>query len=575
MTVDELAREFGHSPAEVAAWDAGLDQAPVPVIRTLEILSAFGAPEASGGRRIASRSSYTTDVDPGHRKRFGQVFTPPAVAALMADWVAAGQARTVLDLGLGTGHLAQAVLARLPDASITGVEVDSIVLEYLDEALRDRLEIVRADALTWRSERTFDGIIMNPPYIRHRELKGHERVREEVSLASFPIPKSANLYVDFVAKACSMLAPGGRGAFLIPAEWMSANFSTGLKTYLLDRNLLRGLVTFSHCSQVFDGALTTASVLLVENGGSMDSVSSHFLQSVGADKTPTSLADLRRSFPARDIAVERLRQAAKWEPLLRGDQLEMPEGWTSLGELAQTRRGIATGSNGFFLISERRRRELEIQAGHAKPCVGRANDVLGLVFETGDFEELRDDGANVWLLDFTRNLTDAETRYIQAGEAEGLPKRYLLKCRSPWFSMEKCDPAPIWAGVFGRGDLRFVHNVAGVRSLTNFHCVVPRFAGATRHKALVALLNCREVRDLMAAHRRGYGGGLGKFEPNDLKAIPIPDIRYVSDDVVETLAGHLARMDREERAGGSALSLAGLIEQIQTQVKAAAAGRLF
>ena len=106
---------------------------------------------------------------------------------------------------------------------------------------------------------------MNPPYIRHRELTGYDDARARLSLkAGFVIPKSANLYVYFVVKACLHLVSGGRGAFLIPTEWMNANFSSSFKKFLISEGGLNQIVMFSGCSNIFQDALTTASILLVE-----------------------------------------------------------------------------------------------------------------------------------------------------------------------------------------------------------------------------------------------------------------------------------------------------------------------
>ena len=89
--------------------------------------------------------------------------------------------------------------------------------------------------------------------------------RADISLkAGYIIPKSANLYIYFATKAALQLNPGGRAAFLLPTEWMNANFSPLFKRFLLERDLIREMVLFSGCSTIFDGALTTASLMLLE-----------------------------------------------------------------------------------------------------------------------------------------------------------------------------------------------------------------------------------------------------------------------------------------------------------------------
>lgn len=485
------------------------------------------------------------------RKKYGQVFTPSPVAALMADWVMSARPSRVLDPAFGRGALAIACLHLNPDVRIVGYEIDPIVLHEVSDQVGSKCAVVLDDFLGAPINDLFEGIIANPPYLRHRELKGHMSQRKHLSqISGCEIPKSANLYIDFLVKATLHLSPGGRSAFLIPAEWMSANFSAGLKRYLLDNNLIRSLVTFSNCSNVFSDALTTASLVLMEKGAEpIEEITSYYLQSIDGTNAPQSLAELNHICEPRTVSTADLRLAAKWEPLLRGDRSTLPPGWTPLGELVVTRRGIATGANEFFLIDSNRRIEAKIDHAHVLPCVGRSNDVKGLVFSNADFQTLDAQQANVWLLNFAPILSAAERDYIHEGESKGLHKRFLTKCRQPWFGMEQREPAPIWAGVFGRGDLRFIYNEARVRSLTNFHCVYPKFGGTVFAQALVVALNSRPVRELMVSHRRGYGGGLLKFEPKDLLTVPVPDLRNFDAQTIAELARELEPMHARQQNG--------------------------
>ena len=415
------------------------------------------------------------------------------------------------------------------------------MLQGVPRNVKDATTIRIQDFLRVSTSELFDGVIANPPYIRHRELEGHLAQRSDLARTSgCEIPKSANQYVDFLVKATLHLNQGGRAAFLIPAEWMSANFSSGLKKYLLDRNLIQYLVTFSNCSNVFSDALTTASLLLLERSTDrVQNVSTYYLQSIDAVRAPQSLTQLKSEYQLRNVSTALLREAAKWEPILRGDQSNLPDGWITLGGLASTRRGIATGANAFFLISEHSRIAAQIEPAHVFPCIGHSNDVQGLIFSEEDFSDLNQRHAKIWLLNFPPELSAAEQAYVHEGEGQQFHLRYITKHRVPWFTMEQRDPAPIWAGVFGRGDLRFVYNEALVRSLTNFHCIYPQFLGRRFSQALVAVLNSSPVRDLMVSHQRGYGGGLMKFEPNDLLSIPIPDLRTLSELTVDELADQL------------------------------------
>lgn len=484
------------------------------------------------------------------RRKFGQVFTPPQIAALMADWVLEKQPKTVMDPAFGAGALASACLQRSRTIRFFGYEIDPVVLEEVPPAVAKLAIVELTDFLSVPSSKTFDAIIANPPYIRHRELNDHFSARRNLErTAHCEIPKSANLYVDFLVKATLHLKPGGRAAFLIPAEWMSANFSVGLKHYLLERGLLDSLITFSNCSNVFPDALTTASIVLLEKRDPRPTIVSYYLRLSDGTAIPPLMTSLASDYPARSVDTSVLRKASKWEPILRGDATASPPGWVTLGEIATTRRGIATGANEFFLISDATRLAANISEKHILPCIGRSNDVRGLDFSAEDFARLRADGAKIWLLNFSSKLSSAERTYVERGEEQQFHKRHLTMGRTPWFSMEQRDPAPIWAGVFGRGDLRFIYNRMGARSLTNFHCIYPRSGGTDFAQALVAVLNSDPVKALMVSHQRGYGGGLIKFEPKDLLTVPIPNLLTAPSHLIAELAAQLPVMSARESNG--------------------------
>ena len=208
---------------------------------------------------------YASVASAAHRKQFGQFFTPLKVAAFMADWVTSHGAESILDPAFGTGILTSACMECCGSRSYTVFEKDALIVSYITDELRSRVTLYNSDFLTHEFDREFDGITMNPPYIRHRELRGYDNAREQISLdAKCIIPKSANLYIYFAVKALTLLRKGGRAALLIPGEWMNANFAAGFKMHLVRSGVLREVVLFSNCSNVFDEALTTASILLCE-----------------------------------------------------------------------------------------------------------------------------------------------------------------------------------------------------------------------------------------------------------------------------------------------------------------------
>ena len=91
-----------------------------------------------------------------------------------AVWLAAAageitRARTVLDVGIGTGAVSLCLATHLPDVQITGIDTAEQMLATAQQNAqmngRD-MELINADIMTWRTARTFDLVVTNPPYFR-------------------------------------------------------------------------------------------------------------------------------------------------------------------------------------------------------------------------------------------------------------------------------------------------------------------------------------------------------------------------------------------------------------------------
>ncbi|TZG29139.1 hypothetical protein FYJ91_03110 [Sphingomonas montanisoli] len=277
----------------------------------------------------------------------------------------------------------------------------------------------------------------------------------------------------------------------------------------------------------------------------MRQITGWFLQGIGFDEAPPSLVELRETSRRVILTRDELMSASKWEPLLQGKRHDANPGWVTLETLASFRRGVATGANGFFLLSRDRLDALGISVERCLPCVGRASDVRGLIYRPSEFEAAAAAGGKLFLLNLKDPLTDEEKRYVRIGEDQSLTKRFLLANRKPWYSMEQRPVAPIWAAVFGRGDLKFVFNEASARTLTNFHCLYPTNPNPVFHQALTMCLNSTLVRETSKLHGRVYGGGLNKFEPNDLKSIQVPDLNLTPKSLILEMSKLLFALDAQ------------------------------
>lgn len=484
---------------------------------------------------------YGEHADIAKRKRLGQFFTPDSIASVMADWVVKCSPKSIIDPAVGTGVLLRKVFDVAGYSILSDVfDIDEDILGYFRMAHPhdNNIKIRNEDFLSSTIHAEYDAVIMNPPYLRHQDMYYDHNMHDRISeLVGAKISRSANAYVLFVMKACHHLKSGGRGAFIIPSEWANANFGENFKKYLMDIAGLSEIIYFTNCASVFDDALTTASILLVEKGTGKKSISVSCVDTTAGSFDHKSVEEVQKTYMKKEFSFKTLKALPKWDGLFRYGEATAIAGFISLSNLGVSKRGIATGANKYFHITELQASSLS--SHHKKPCVGRSADVTGLIFSLEDFECLKNKGGRSVLLDFSGELSDADRSYIESGEDEGLNDRYLLSKRTPWFSMEKREPAPVWAAVFGRKSLRFIHNEAQVKNLTTFHGFYPHNNNETFIRALVCTLNSEVVQEIAKANMRVYGGGLLKFEPKDILDIQIPDIRMVKAPTLEKLASML------------------------------------
>jgi adenine-specific DNA-methyltransferase len=493
-----------------------------------------------------------------HRKRFGQFFTPLPIAHLMAEWIQAVNPRTILDPAVGPGIFPRVLSKLCPDAQMTCMDLDRLALNAAQASLSQHGNtiFIEQDFLIWQDEGMFDAAIANPPYLRHHDLHYAFDIFYFVGKKNHVLlSRLSNIYVLFILEICRKLRAGGRAAVIVPGEWVNANFGDNLKLWLISRGLLHTLMYFSHVSSQFEDALTTASILLLErpceNKG-RDSVRTIFVQDdCPLDQIRCALAGQPiddSNIVAQRFSPERLLDEKKWNHLLRHGHTETLRGFVPLSELADTRRGIATGCNSFFHLSPSAANGLRLRSRNLTPCIGRALDVAGTIFSQEDFDELVARDGRGYLFDMQTEPDEAEGSYIAKGESDKLHERYLCAARKgKWYAMERRPPSAIWAAVFGRVGLRFIYNAASIANLTTFHCIYPKLDMAHFAAALTACLNSRLVQDRARRQHRVYGGGLLKVEPKDLLDVEIPDLRKVASQTLHELELLLTRLNTAVR----------------------------
>lgn len=155
------------------------------------------------------------------RTRLGQIMTPPPMADALLRLLGSSRGNW-LELGSGSGRLADAVRTSAAPQSYVGVEVEASMIELCQK--HPGFEYIQQDVLSPASlrglleGREFDHVVGNPPYGMHSlPPKAKERLLKfcpdlEVASSWTPI----DLY--FLLESLSRLKSTGTGAFIVGAD---------------------------------------------------------------------------------------------------------------------------------------------------------------------------------------------------------------------------------------------------------------------------------------------------------------------------------------------------------------------
>ncbi len=218
---------------------------------------------------------YSKETSIEHRKKFAQFFTPHQIANLMAKWICDDKdIKKILEPAFGLGIFSRAILNQRDDITIKGFEIDQNVFDKSKDLFSDNenVSVQLQDYMYNDWENKYDGIICNPPYFKFHDYDNKNVIKEIEEKISCELNGFTNLYTLFLLKSVYQLNKNGRAAYIIPSEFLNSDYGKLVKSYLVKNRSLRHIIVINFEENVFDDALTTASILLFANDNKMDTV---------------------------------------------------------------------------------------------------------------------------------------------------------------------------------------------------------------------------------------------------------------------------------------------------------------
>ncbi len=474
------------------------------------------------------------------RNRWGQFATPPALSLDIAlyCWEKLRPHKhgfRFLDPAVGTGSFFGAFVQTFPNERIsaaTGIELDRSFAKAAKTIWeRQGLRVIQGDFTKQNPEPIYDLVLTNPPYVRHHHLAAEEKVRlRELAENATGLRLSglAGLYCYFLLIAHDWLAERGLAAWLIPSEFMDVNYGDEIKRYLTERVCLLQIHRFCPSDVQFDDALVSSAIVIFEK------------RKPKADHAVVFSYGGTLTQPAKTatVTLDELKATKKWTSLPRQDGQRVKTSSATLGDFFTVKRGLATGSNDFFIVPREKLRDLGVPTACVRPILPSPRFLKQQIIKA-DHDGWPMLERQLALIDCgldeetVREKWPRFAAYLEDGKKQGVPDGYLASRRCPWYSQEKRDPAPFLCTYMGRSlerPFRFILNHSRATAANVYLLLYPKnfIAPMLRRKAEEVFETLQTIRpEHFMSEGRVYGGGLYKMEPAELMRLPAEGLAEV------------------------------------------------
>lgn len=472
------------------------------------------------------------------RRELGQFSTPIPLAreiARQALSLMKGQGISFLEPAAGTGAFYSALLQEIKDQRIVsarGVEIDPAFAESSSHLWgASGFNVLCSDFTKASPDGKYNLVLTNPPYVRNHLIPQADKARlsslveDELGLR---ISGLSGLYCYYLLLAHKWLAPGALCAWLLPSEFMDVNYGAAVKDYLLHKVRLLRIHRYDPSSSQFADALVSSCVVWFVNEAVKQDYEVEFTYG-GTHQSP-----VQRMMVSRTV----LENEGKWTrfPLKPSRSSNSTE--DELGNFFSIKRGIATGDNSFFILSEERIKELGLDMKFFKPILPSPRNLKEDLVER-DKNRYPKLERKYFLLDCLAPEDQIKAKspslwsYIESG-VPATSAKYLCRNRKKWYWQEQRSPAPFLCSYMGRGSaksspIRFICNLSNAIATNSYLMLYPkeallRIIRSDPH-AIIRIWNIlKSIKaDDIEDEGRVYGGGLKKIEPRELARVHCPE----------------------------------------------------
>ncbi|KAA0024026.1 hypothetical protein FOY51_05490 [Antrihabitans cavernicola] len=517
-----------HVPLEISNW---IKAGPTPPQHLVGELT--GVFEARPNDLLAQL--YSSAVRPANRRHLGTFFTPAEQVEYMVETWMRTQAspRAVVDVGAGVGVFSTLSARIWDEANVYAVDVNPVTLGLMAShigsatkivgessdcpgirlVLNDYTRWIASDSSPIGGPRLFLG---NPPYTRAQLLTTEDR--ERLTLASGGLcSRRASLSAHITAITLLHLRPSDGMCLLLPAQWLESQYADRLRStlwQLKNRRVELHLVD----SWRFEDAQVDAVALMV--GAESSTTEDLTFSRWGAETSIKVSRDAECPSSWRALFAQEDRRCTRPRNVDLGMRKRV-----SLRDLAQVRRGTATGANDFFLLSREQQGDLALRDELFTPVVRRMSNARQRITRK-NLHRLEPGGRDLILLVTNQDrLQSIELdEYLSHGEALGFHERVLCARRDCWFDLHHDVFIPdVIIGAMTRAKFKITINSAEAAITNNLYGWKWRDSTSPIiRRRVVSWLRSDSGQGKLHSVARHQSNNLMKLEPSALAGLSIP-----------------------------------------------------
>jgi SAM-dependent methyltransferase len=474
------------------------------------------------------------------RKVSGAYYTPDDVVGSLTRWAVRRGSDRMLDPACGDGRfIAQ-------HANSVGVEQDSAAARQAADRAGNAL-VLHADFFDWAATTTerFDCAVGNPPFIRYQHFKGKARERALSVCGALGVSFSGltSSWAPFLVAAASLLRPGGRMAFVVPAEIGHAPYAAPLLEYLVRQFAVVHIIAVR--TKLFPDLSEDCWLLYADRFGEQTTE----IQFTALDTLYPSLAA-----PHPDLRVPLGEWRTAWKRRLRPllmpwparqlyEQVAARPDTKRFGELASIGIGYVSGGNDFFHLRPSEAAELGLPPSFLRPTVRNGRLFKSSRLTSAIVQQWQRANEPMLLLSIPRGFSElpqSVQRYVESEQGRRVRNGYKCRNRQPWFSVPDVHVPDFFLTYLSGRSVSLVRNEAGITCTNALHYVRLKDQASTRGiieawKSPFTQLSCE-----IEGHP--LGGGVLKLEPREASAVLLPRLSALSIADNRNIADAVARM---------------------------------